>query len=345
VNTDKKNVQNILVLKWGALGDLVASTSAIKTLRDNYPSAHITLLTNHLMEQLLPAGFIVDELVFLHTHGTHVQDSLFRQIKILRYLRRKKFDIAVNLRWTSERSAVMTYLTGAKVRVSSGPKDAERLYTIPLQHPVGPYHEIHRHLDIVKALGCTVYDEAPIVCITEQQHKRAGQFFAENNLTQNTTVCIHPGASKPVRAWLPERYAEIGKRFAERYNAKILLTYGKGEEQLVENVATMIGKNAVIGQSPTIGDLAALIQHCKLFLSNCTGPMNVAVAARTPVVALLGSSDPTDWGAYGSMHVNIKSPIVLPHYTDEQEREAFDAITIERVWETMSKRWEELSKK
>ena len=238
----------------------------------------------------------------------------------------------------------MTYLTGAKIRVSSGPKDAERLYTIPLQHPVGPYHEIHRHLDIVKALGCTVQDETPIVCITEQQQKHAEQFFAENNLTKETTVCIHPGASKPVRAWLPERYVEIGKRLVEHYHAKILLTHGKGEEQLVQNIAAMIGNNAVIGQTPTIGDLAALIQHSKLFLSNCTGPMNVAVAARTPVVALLGSSDPTDWGAYGSMHINIKSPIVLTHYTDEQERQAFDAITIERVWETMSKRWEELSK-
>ena len=124
----------------------------------------------------------------------------------------------------------------------------------------------------------------------------------------------------------------------------IALVLGSGEEQLVQNVAAQIGEHAVIGHSPTIGDLAALIQHSKLFLSNCTGPMNVAVAARTPVVASLGSSDPTDWGAYGNMHVNIKSPIVLPHYTDEQEREAFDAITIERVWKTISKRWIELSK-
>lgn len=343
MNTNKQHVRNILVLKWGALGDLVASTSAIKALRDNYPDAHITLLTNHLMEQICPAGFIVDELVFLNTRSTHVQDSLLRQLKTMWYLRRKKFDIAVNLRWTSERSAVMTYLTGAKIRVSSGPKDALRLYTMPLQHPIGPYHEIHRHLDIIKALGCTVYDEIPVVCITEEQQKRVDIFFAESDLKKENTLCIHPGASRPVRAWLPERYAEIGKRFVERYNAKILLTYGKGEEQLVQHIAAAIGTNAVIGHSPTIGDLAALIQHCKLFLSNCTGPMNVAVAARTPVVALLGSSDPIDWGAYGSMHVNIKSPLVLPHYTDEQERAAFDAITIERVWETMAKRWEELS--
>ncbi|HVN48226.1 MAG TPA: glycosyltransferase family 9 protein [Bacteroidota bacterium] len=342
MNINNQNVRNIVILKWGALGDLVASTSAIKALRDNFPDAHITLLTNHLMEQLLPAGFIVDELVFLHTHGTHVLDSFFRQLQTILNLRRKKFDIAVNLRWTSERSAVMTYLTGAKIRVSSGPKDAWRLYTIPLQHPIGPYHEIHRHLDIVKALGCTVFDETPILCITDQQDKRAQQFFAENNLLKEKTLCLHPGASKPVRAWLPERYAEIGKRLTERYDAKILLTYGKGEEQLVQQVAAMIGKSAIIGQSPTIGDLAALIRHSKLFLSNCTGPMNVAVAARTPVVALLGSSDPIDWGAYGTMHINIKSPIVLPHYTDEQERQAYDAITIERVWETISTRWEAL---
>lgn len=129
----------------------------------------------------------------------------------------------------------------------------------------------------------------------------------------------------------------------ENYDAKILLTWGKGEEELVSNVAKLIGVKSVIScETKTIGELSAIISNCKMFLSNCTGPMNVAVAVRTPVVALLGSSDPTDWGAYGKEHVNIKSPLVLEHYSDDDEKKAFEAITIENVWDVINKRWNEI---
>jgi ADP-heptose:LPS heptosyltransferase len=80
-----------------------------------------------------------------------------------------------------------------------------------------------------------------------------------------------------------------------------------------------------------------------MFFSNCTGPMNVAVAVKTPVVALLGSSDPTDWGAYGKDHINIKSPLVLEQYSDEDEQKAMEMITVEHVWEIMKNRWNQLS--
>jgi ADP-heptose:LPS heptosyltransferase len=63
--------------------------------------------------------------------------------------------------------------------------------------------------------------------------------------------------------------------------------------------------------------------------------MNVAVAVRTPVVAILGSSDPTDWGPYGSLHRSIKSPLLLPGYTEEEERQAMAAVSVDTVWEVL----------
>ncbi len=335
--------KNILVIKWGALGDLIASTPAIKTLRVNYPKANITLLTNPLMTQIIPEGFLIDRNITINTSRNKVIDSVFKQIVTILKLRREKYDLCVNLRWTSERAALMTYLSGAKIRISSGPKSAMNFYTIQLKHPEGRYHEIHRNLDIVKALGCVVIEENPVIHISKNDELIAKKFFNDNNLKKENTLCIHPGASKSNRAWMPERFAEIGKRLIENYDAKILLTWGKGEEELVSNVAKLIGVKSVIScETKTIGELSAIISNCKMFLSNCTGPMNVAVAVRTPVVALLGSSDPTDWGAYGKEHVNIKSPLVLEHYSDDDEKKAFEAITIENVWDVINKRWNEI---
>jgi len=334
-----KQYRNILIIKWGALGDLIASTSAIKTVRDNFPESKITLLTNPLMKQIIPPGFFVDEHILINTNRNKIVDSVLKQLWTVLKLRKRKFDLAVNLRWTSERAALIAYLSGAKETVSSGPKKMMNLYTTKIDHPIGRYHEIHRNLDIIKAIGAKVYVETPVVYISEASNNFAKEYFQKEK-----TFCIHPGASRAIRAWMPERFAEIGKLMSEKFGVKILITWGKGEKELAEKVANLIGTNSLIApETQNIGELAAIIKNCKMFLSNCTGPMNVAVAVRTPVVALLGSSDPTDWGAYGDNHVNIKSPLVLDHYTDETEQKAMQAITVDTVWNVVSKRWEELN--
>lgn len=340
----KKNFKRILIIKWGALGDLVAATSAIKAVRDNFPKARITLLTNPLMKQLIPPGFLVDEHIIVITNRNKVKDSLFKQILIALKLRRIKFDLAINLRWTSERAALLTYLSGATERVSSGPKKMMNLYTIQLEHPIGRYHEINRNLDIVRALDLTINDDKPITYISDDDKRLAENFYYKNNLKKATSITIHPGASRPIRAWLPERFAEIGKRLIEKFGVSVIITWGKNESELADKVVDLIGSGAIKApETNTISQLAALIQNSKLFFSNCTGPMNVAVAVRTPVIALLGSSDPTDWGAFGPQHINIKSPLKLEHYSDEDERKAMEQISVEMVWEKISKRIMELN--
>ncbi|MDH7605165.1 MAG: glycosyltransferase family 9 protein [Melioribacter sp.] len=339
----KEEVKNILIIKWGALGDLIASTSAIKTVRENFPNAHITLLTNKLMTQIIPQNFLVDEHIIVNTDRNKVVDSIFKQLLIILKLRRRKFDLGINLRWTSERAALITYLSAAKVRVSSGPKKLMNLYTIKLEHPKGRYHEIHRNLDIVKAVGCSVSDENPVVFISQEEQKYADMFFEKNKLKKANTICIHPGASKSIRAWMPERFAEIGIRLVKKFDVNILLTWGKGEEKLVSYVAEQIGNKAIISASTeTIGQLAAMIKNCSMFFSNCTGPMNVSVAVKTPTIALLGSSHPVDWGAFGNKHINIKSPLNLEHYSEEDEKKAMEALSIDYVWEIVKKRYTEI---
>jgi ADP-heptose:LPS heptosyltransferase len=339
-----KNFERILIIKWGALGDLVAATPAIKTIRDNYPDAKITLLTNPLMNQLIPPGFLVNEHIIVNTNRNKVEDSILKQILLAFNLKRKKFDLAINLRWTSERAALLTFLSGAKERISSGPKKMMNLYTIQLDHPVGRYHEINRNLDIVRALGLVVNDDNPVIYISDDDKKFAENFYNNSSLNQKSAICIHPGASRAIRAWLPERFSEIGKRIIENFGMNIIVTWGNNESELAEKVVEAIGSGAVKSpETRTIGQLASLIQSSKLFFSNCTGPMNVAVAVRTPVVALLGSSDPVDWGAYGNQHINIKSPLKLEHYSDEDERKAMEAISIEMVWEKISKKIIELN--
>ena len=338
-----KEINRILIVKWGALGDIVMSTSAIKTVRENFPGAKITIVSNQLMKQILPEGFLCDEILIIKTKGNRVDEPLKNQLKLITQLRRRKFDLAVNLRWTSERGAMLAYLSGAKYRVSSGPKNVMGLYNIHADAPSGRYHEIHRNLDIVKALGLIVNDEIPVVHISDADKIFAKELFYKNRLNKNQTVCIHPGASRSIRAWMPDRFREIAKRITENLNARVIVTWGGEEEDLAKYVAEGSGENVLVCEkTKSVGELAAVIHNSKMFFSNCTGPMNVAVAVRTPVIALLGSSDPADWGPYGDINRYIKSPLVLEHYSDEDEKKAMEMIDVESVWDLVQKRWKEL---
>jgi heptosyltransferase-2 len=339
----RDNFKNVLVIKWGALGDMVISTGAIRTIKENFPNAKVVLLSNSLMKQIAPAGSIVDELIVYDEKKYHGLKSITHLLRLILHLRKYKFDLAINLRWHSDRCAMIAYLSGAKERVSSGPHNMMGLYTIKVPFPQGRYHEVHRNLDIVKAIGVKVNDETPYTFISETDKSLAQDFFIQNNLEKENTICVHPGASKPIRAWLPERYYEIIKMLTDKYNVNVIVTWSGKERELAGYIASSNPRKVFLApQTKTIGELAALIKNSNMCLTNCTGPMNVAVAVRTPTCAILGSSDPTDWGPYGEIHRAIKSPLVLESYTDEQEGEAMKAVSIEQVWGVVSRRWEEL---
>lgn len=337
------NPKNILIIKWGALGDMIMGTSAIRSVKETFPNAHVVLVGNSLTKQIAPSGSIIDELIVYDEKKYHGLKAITHLLKLILYLRKYKFDYAINLRWHSDRCAIITFLSGAKIRVSSGPKNMMNLYNVRVPFPVGRYHEVHRNLDIVKAIGIKVKSETPYTHISVNDEKFAADFFLSKSFEKENTICIHPGASKPIRAWLPERYKEIAKRIVEEYNLNIVVTWSGKEKKLAEFVASASSEKIIVApETKSIGELAAIIKNCGMCLTNCTGPMNVAVAVETPTCAVLGSSDPEDWRPYGEIHRTIKSPLVRETYTDEQEGEAMKAVSVEQVWQTVSKRIEEL---
>jgi heptosyltransferase-2 len=337
--------ENILIIKWGALGDLIMATSTIKAVRDNYPNAKITMLSNSIMRELLPEGYIIDEYIFLNRSGRHVNESFLNQMWMLRELRKRKFDLAFNLKWKSERASILTYMSGAKKRIGYHQKYFSFCYTHQIVHPEDRYQEVDRNLDIVKSFGIKVNDSNPVIFISDEDKKFADDFFVSHSLLKENTICIHPGASKASRAWLPERYVELSKKMISEFGVKILVTWGLNELNLARGIVESIGSNAILSpKTKSIAELGTIIAHCKSFISVCTGPMNVANAVGTTIIALLGSTDPLDWSPVGEIHRTIKSPHVLKHYTDEDERKALDDISVQSVLKVVREKWNEFRK-
>lgn len=337
-----ENIRNILVIKWGAVGDVVAATPAMRALRRAFPEAHICALANEIMQQIAPPGTLIDSLILFDETEPESATAL-SHVKLVRQLRQRKFDLAVNLRWNSERSGILGLLSGARYRVSCVRGTSSYLYNIRVPHPGKDYHEIDRNLDIVRALGIPVEDKTPFVHRTEDELKQAQEFLQVNGLQKGNTVGIHPGASGRNKAWMPERFLEVARRLIEKHRVRILLTWGRGEKILVDKIAAKLGPEAIVSdETRTIGSLAALIECCDLYISNCTGPMNVAMAVQTPTVAILGSTHPEEWAPLGEIHRTVASPLRLESYTDEEQVQALEVISVDAVWSVVERRWREI---
>ena len=183
----------------------------------------------------------------------------------------------------------------------------------------------------------------PYVYQSDQDRAFGEKFFQENGLKKNNTLILHPGASTFSKAWMPERYAEIGKLFSDTFKGRVLVTWGPGEENLAGTVVDSIGNNAVKGQKTMVGQLASLLSMSGLCVCNYSGVMNVAMAVKTPMVAL-GCTSAADWGPYGAIHRTVNSAGEKDSYTDQERVEAMRRITVEEVRAVISQRWNELMK-
>lgn len=327
----------VLVIKWGALGDLIAGTVALRALREAYPEASITVLSNPLMRELCPPGTIVDDVI--PYDGS--QFSLAEHVRLIAGLRRRRFDVALNLRWTSERSAFLALLSGATHRAGSGPRTSRWIYDLKAPLEEGRRHEFLRHLDIVGALGIPLREPRPFLFVSEEDSAFAQEFLGKNGCERSSTLALHPGASNPSKAWMPERFIETGRSFVNRFNGRVLVTWGPAEETLARTVASGIGERAVLSAPTTVGKLSALIACSGMCLCNYSGVMNVAMAVGTPLLAL-GCTSPEDWGPYGELHRTVNSARPTDSYTDAERNAAMAEINADAVWRALESRFLEL---
>ena len=332
-----ESFKNILVIKSGALGDLIAGTTAIRALRNSYPQASITVLANSLMQDVCPPGSLIDNMIVFEPR----KGSLGSYLSIFRELRRHRFDLAVNLRWSSEFSTVLTYGSGAKVRLGSGPKNFRWMYS----HRTPLYgerrHEFTRHLDIVRTLGIPAVEPEPFVYISEEDRRHAKRFFESVDCSPTSVLLLHPGASTVSKMWMPERFGEIGRRAIEHFHTNLVVTWGPGEETLAQAVTQYIGAGASLAPQTTVGRLSAIIELAGMCVCNYSGVMNIAMAVKTPMVAL-GCTSPEDWGPYGPLHRTVNSAREYDSYTEQERLTAMESIAVEEVWRVVDQRWHEL---
>lgn len=304
-------VSRILVRGVNWLGDAVMTTPALLRLREAFPSAHVALLTPAKLAGLWPGHPAISEVIeFAPGEGVFA---------IGRKLRAQAFDLALVFP-NSPRSALEMWWARIPRRVGlarpwrnyfltdavpprrehvamrkRSPGEIRRLLAgdpraQPLPLPFAAHH-LHQYLHLVAAVGGNPAPLAPLISVS------AGEMAAIRQRLQATDrpiVGLVAGAEYgPAKRWPVERFIAAAKAIHAQTDCQILLLGGPGDAAVTGPIAAALPGGAVdMAGATTLRELCAALKACQVVLTNDTGPMHLAAAVGTPVVALFGSTSP-----------------------------------------------------
>ncbi len=293
------NNDHFLIVSTTGLGDTLWATPAIRALREAHPKAYIGCLTSALGAEVLKGNPYLNELLVFRRPSS--------LLKLYLQLRKRKIG-TVFLFHTSQRALLpLCSVIGAEKIVGTAglQKGLDALLTKALQWDGS--HEIERRLDLVRESGAyrQNYD---LDFVIENSDRQA----AKKLLPVGVVIGLHPGAKDKFKQWLPSNFVKVARALKEETGCSILITGTPNEKNLVESICKEIGE-----ATPFIHPLktmAAALERLTLFITNDTGPLHLALAMKTPTIALFAPTNQRICGPYhnASAVVIQKDPTCFP---------------------------------
>jgi lipopolysaccharide heptosyltransferase II len=311
LSTATSTPQRILIVTLADLGDALLTIPALQALRQSQPQARIVVLTTPLgrlalRDQPLDELIVFEKQRFNHPAQLLQPQNLRYALSLWRRLRQERAEACVILHHLTTWFGTLKY---AALAAASGAKrryglDNGRGFFLTDRLPdsgFGSKHQAEYWLDLLGLLGVAARPQ-PGMQPTAAEQAAARQLLSGHDQAR-PLIALHPGsgAFAPARRWPPQRFAALADALIDD-GAQIVLVGGEEEADLRQALRHEMRHSASVldlGGRTALGELAALLQQCAIFIGNDSGLAHLAASVGTPVVAVFGPTDPRAWGPYG----------------------------------------------
>ncbi|RKY86261.1 hypothetical protein DRQ11_08665 [candidate division KSB1 bacterium] len=172
-------------------------------------------------------------------------------------------------------------------------------------------HEVICNLEIVQPLGIKLHQVKTKIYLTNEEMDEANTILKHYGISENDTlIVIHPGAPWKPRRWSVRKFVNIANWCVSKKNAKVVLIGGHDEIMLKDHLTQFIDKRVIvlIGQT-NLRQTMSIINRATMLVCNDSGPMHLASALGTPVVALFGPENPNKFGPWGSNNIVLHKKV------------------------------------
>ncbi|MBI3189025.1 MAG: lipopolysaccharide heptosyltransferase II, partial [Ignavibacteriales bacterium] len=283
-------LQRVVVIQTAFLGDVVLTLPLIQKLKQEHPDCLIDVVVIPRCTEILKNHPDIHEVIVYDKRKQESGISGF--LNKAKELREKKYDWAL-VPHRSVRSAALARLANIPRRVGFSNSAGRWMFTDVVLYKQ-EQHEVVRNLQLLKSLGIQTEEKLlPRLYPSEHDHQTVTKYLEEHSLNGERIVAIAPGTVWNTKRWLTERFAELSSNIIAK-GFSVVLIGGKEDETLAHEIMSTVGLKQI---SSSVGKMsilqsAELIRMCSVLVTNDSAPMHLAVAMRTPVVAIFGATVP-----------------------------------------------------
>jgi heptosyltransferase-2 len=283
-----KACKNVLVRGVNWVGDAVMTLPALKALRKALPEARISLLVKPWVSPIFEKDPHIDETI---SYGDEYQ-GIIGKIRISRMLSKRGFCSAILFQNAFD-AAFISFLAGIKERAGYNRDARGFLLTtaVSVLRNEQKTHQIYYYLNLLKQLGITAEFSAPYIYLSIDERLSVRELLKD---MKRPILGINPGAAfGSAKRWFPERFAEVANWFLKDTSGSIVIFGGKSEVDIAQEINKLIPENKLMLAGKTsLRELVSFISECDVLVTNDSGPLHIAYAVGTPLVAIFGSTDP-----------------------------------------------------
>jgi heptosyltransferase-1 len=296
----------VLIVRLGALGDIVHAIPVAAALRRAFPAARVDWLVSARHRAILDLVPVIDRRLAIEAGGRGRT-----LLGAIRELRRSRYDVAIDLQGLLK-SALLARSSGASKVIGFATSYLRERLARPfytdvydpgcggIYDPSETRHVVEINLGLLQPLGISdIVPEFPIDRVDSAVVQAIGE------QTGGRYALLNPGAQWSNKRWPPSRFGVLAATLLERYGLRSIAMWGGDERPLAEEVVAHAGGAALVLPPAAIADLVALARGAVVMVSGDTGPTHIAAAVGTPVVGIFGPTRPARNGPWSLQDVTV----------------------------------------
>jgi ADP-heptose:LPS heptosyltransferase len=340
---EPERIRHILVVKLSSLGDIVHVTPCLRALRQWFTRARITMAVDRCFAGLVRHDPHLDGLIEAAPTAQGWAARTFATLRSLAPHARGRFDLAIDFQGV-RRSALYVYLSRAAIQAGRG---GLRPGWDAVVRPDLTRHAVEVCADIARALAIPMVDLDPVIHLSREADAQLGQLLQTAGLPPQGFLLINPFSRWRSKEWPLDRYARLVQRLQHDAPLPVVISGSRDRQPAAARLERLLGPGRAVS---LVGKLSleqavCLYRRAGVLVTGDSGPMHVAAALGTKLVALFGPTLPERTGPWGRGHriLQMMRPDSHYAYRTDWAGEYISAIDVDSVYQTVRKALEETS--
>jgi heptosyltransferase-1 len=337
---------NILIVKLSAIGDVIHTLPSLAALRRLYPDARITWVVEEAAADLIANHPLLDEALIFRRKSwlKNIKAGQFRSTwqevrSFFRQLRGRPYELVIDFHGLLKSSAIV-FLSKGKRKL--GYDSWQELSGLFLNEKISENmnkHAVERYLDFPHYLGAKIEKAEFILPQSTNAETKVQLLLDKYKLEDKKFIAINPIAYWETKLWDNEKFSRLADLIHRKLKLKVVFT-GIEKESIGNITSAMATEGINLGGETSLLELACLYKKARMVITTDSGPMHLAAAVKTPVIALFGPTDPARTGPYGDGHTIIRTALPCsPCFLKKcATRKCMEDITPEQVLAAIEKK-------